>query len=85
MGTGKTQRAGSAVVNTEVQSMKTEGPGTDKAGVLGADVMVNMVLLVVEAPVTREERILLQYFFCANLSRLSNSAILAFLFFPLCL
>ncbi len=79
---GKTRRAGSAVVSTGVHNMKTEGLGTDKAGVLVADVMVNTVLLVVEAPATREARMLSQYFYCIDLSRLSNSAILAFLFFP---
>jgi hypothetical protein len=40
------------------QSMKTEGPGTDEAGVLGVDVMVNTVLPAVEAPATREARTL---------------------------
>ncbi len=63
--------------------MKTEGPGTDEAVVLGADVMVDMVLPAAKSLATREAMTLLQYFFCVNLSRLSNLAILAFLFFPL--
>ncbi len=63
---------GGAVVSMGAQSMKTEGPGTDKARVLGADVMVDTVLLVVEAPATREARTLSQYFFCVNMLRSSN-------------
>jgi hypothetical protein len=59
MGTGKMRHAGGTVVSTGVQNMRTEGPGTDKAGVLGEDVMVNTVLLAVESPATREARMLL--------------------------
>jgi hypothetical protein len=53
MGTGKTQCAGGTVVSMGVQSMKTEGPGTDKVGVLVEGMMVKTVLLAVEAPATR--------------------------------
>jgi hypothetical protein len=58
MGMGKTQHTGSTVNSMGAQNMKTEGPGTDKAGVLVADVMDNVVLLLVEAPATREARTL---------------------------
>ncbi len=85
MGTGKTQCAGGAVVSTGAHNMKTERPGTDKAGVLVAVVMVNTVLLVVEALAMREARTLSQYFFYVDLSRSSNLVILAFLFFPFAL
>jgi hypothetical protein len=81
---GKTRRTGDAFVSTGVQSMKAEGPGTDKARVLGADMMVDTMLLAVEVPETGEARTLLQYFFCIDLSRLSNLAILASSF-SLCL
>jgi len=46
--TGKTRRAGGAVVKTGAQIMKTEGPGTEGAEVLVADVMYNAVLLSVD-------------------------------------
>jgi hypothetical protein len=65
--------------------MKTDRPGTDKAGVLVADVMDDAVLLLVEAPATREARTLSQYFFCIDLSKSLNLAILAHLFFPFAL
>ncbi len=54
MGMGKTRRTGGTVNSRGAQSMKTEGPGTDEAGVLVADVMDNAVLLLVEAPATRD-------------------------------
>jgi hypothetical protein len=49
MGTSKMQRAGGAVVSTGAHNIKTEGPGTDKARVLVADMMVDTVLLAVKA------------------------------------
>jgi hypothetical protein len=85
MGTGKTQCVGGTVVSMGAHNMKTEGPGTDKARVLVANVMVNTSLLAMEAPATREARTLMQYFFCVNLPRFSNLAILALLFFPFAL